>query len=351
MRSSFALSPCALAIGALFASAALASSTELAAPADNPKDDWLPLGLQSYEPSAFGYTKNNNDVHFENIKLSVKYPLMPAYTRGWWGPQDKLFLSFTGLWGFYIGDRSSDPVVGKEYNPQFFWQHLWRPAPGSRLESLCRDPAPGGYEQKEPTYPNKASPAPSSSESPEDKPLRCYVTVGYNHDSNGQIINDPRQYDATAQAQGVEAARDAISRGWDYIGVTAELIPHWGETKVTVYPILKYFMNDGLLQGVPEELHSWEHPADGKPRKAVDGLSVLVKATRHLFDRCDGKLVLGYTTGYSEPFRYSTVRAEAGIKVLELPIVVWAQRGYVADLAQWYRNVTGYGIQFEIGAF
>jgi hypothetical protein len=78
------------------------SSADAAVPADSPKDNnWLPLGLQSYEASAFGYTKNNDDVHFEHIKLSVHYPLLPDFTRGWWG---QLFFSFTGVWAFYIGD-------------------------------------------------------------------------------------------------------------------------------------------------------------------------------------------------------------------------------------------------------
>jgi hypothetical protein len=45
-----------------------------ASAADTPSTAFdLPLGLQSYEPSAFGYTKFNNDVSYENVQLSVKF--------------------------------------------------------------------------------------------------------------------------------------------------------------------------------------------------------------------------------------------------------------------------------------
>lgn len=346
MRADHCLVACALALGALLATSVRASSLDAATPADSPHDNWLPFGLQSYEPSAFGYTKNSDDVHYFNFKLSVQYPLMPDYTKKWWGQQNRLMFAFTGVFGFYIGDRPSSPVVGKEYNPQFFWQHLWGTSQAGWAGRLCRPP---GYEQG-PTYPNTASSSSASSQA--DQNPSCYVTIGYNHDSNGQIIDTPGAYLQTANSQGTGAANNAISRGWDYIGVTARFIPYWDvKGKISVYPTLRYFLSDGLLQGKPEELHYWESLPDGKPRKEVDGLSLLAKYTRHLFGPVDSKLVLGYTTGYVDAFRYSTVRAEVGIKILELPIVAWAQRGYMSDLSQYYRNVTGYGVQVEIGAF
>jgi hypothetical protein len=104
--------------------AAVDASPASVVAADDPNSgEWLPLGLQSYEPSAFGYTKNNDDVGFYNIKLSVKFPLMPRLTNRWFGTNDRLYFAFTGAFGFYIGSRDSGPVVGKEYNPQLFWQH------------------------------------------------------------------------------------------------------------------------------------------------------------------------------------------------------------------------------------
>jgi hypothetical protein len=179
----------------------------------------------------------------------------------------------------------------------------------------------------------------------------CYVAVGYNHDSNGQIIDSPGQYVETQRDQGTEAANDAISRGWDYIRLTGKYIPYWTkDCRVTIYPAVKYFLSRGLLQHDAEELHYWEHPSDGKPRREVDGLNIMTKYQRKV-GHFDAKAVVAYTTGYDDAFRFSTVRLEAGIAVWELPIVIWAQKGYMSDLSQYYRNVTGYGIEVEVGAF
>ena len=323
--------------------------------------DWLPLGLQSYEPSAFGHTKNSDDVGFYNIKISVKFPLAPRFTKEWWGDQNRLFFSFTGISDFYIGDRHSSPVVGKEFNPQLFWQHSFSCDPGSQFKE-----APFVGASSTGSVPVKTSSRAQEAASDEPSastPLPCYFTIGYNHDSNGQAIDSLNQFLAARHSQGTEAAKDQISRGWDYIGTTAKFVPPSTDAyRLSLYAQFKYFLSDGLLQGEPEELHSWEHPADGKPRKEVDGVGFLAKVQFHLSDskcrqsdsKCfigDGKVAIRYGTGYQDPFRYSTVRVEAGIQVFQLPIVFWTQRGYMSDLSQYYRYVNGYGVEFEIGAF
>lgn len=316
---------CALAVGSA-AGAAYASQQGGARPAPAAtEDDWLPLGLESYEPSTFGYTKNSDDVAFENLTLSVKFPLLPKFTRRRWHDVDQIFLSFTGYWGFYIGTRPSGPVVGKEYNPQVFWQRNLR----------CQSDWQGKY-RPAPMYGGTAQPSGTE--------YNCFFAIGYNHDSDGQIIDSPGQYLATENAQGTEAANDALSRRWDYIRITGRYIPYWTRTdRVTIYPTFKYFFNY-------RELYQWEHPAEGKPRKEVDGLSVYVKFKRRVAG-FDGKIALRYATGYQDAFRFNTVRVELGAAVFELPIVIWAQKGYMSDLAQYYRNVTGYGVELEIGAF
>jgi hypothetical protein len=336
----------ALAAGA--AASYQAVAMDAATPVDDPHANWLPLGLESYEPSAFGHQKNNDDVSFENIKLSVKFPLLPKLAQKYEN-RDQVFFSFTGVWDFYIGTRPSGPVVGKEYNPQLFWQH----------NLVCNANGKEKY-RAGPTYGSSPTPVPTAATSGESTdssssrnavPRDCYVTVGYNHDSNGQIINSPGQFRETQRAQGTEAALDAISRGWDYIGITGKYIFRSDmRQELTVYPVLKYFLNDGLLQGEPEELHYWEHPSDGKPRKEVDGIGVIFKYQHKLLGT-DSKVVLAYDTGYQDAFRFSTVRVEAGIKVFELPIVFWTEKGYMADLSQWYRNVRSYGVEIEIGGF
>ena len=307
------------------AHASVEAGTRSEARAD--QNDWLPLGLESYEPSSFGYTKNSDDVSFESLKLSVKFPILPRFTRRRWHDADQIFLSFTGYWGFYIGTRPSGPVVGKEYNPQIFWQH----------NLYCHRNSDGKY-RPVPMYGGTSQPL--------DTDRNCYFSIGYNHDSNGQTIDAPSQYLAAQREHGTEAANDAISRRWDYILITGRYIPYWTRTdRITVYPIFKLFLNYGA-----RELHPWEHPADGKARREVDGLGMLVKF-KHQVAGFDGKVALRYATGYRHAFKFNTVRLELGIVVLELPIVFWAQKGYMSDLSQYYRNVTGYGVELEIGAF
>lgn len=323
---------------------AAATASDMAAPGEGGTTNWLPLGLESYEPSAFGYTKNNDDVHFENFKISVQFPFMPHLTSDLLGDRNRIYFSFTGVFAFYIGDRYSGPVVGQEYNPQLFWRHLWS----------CKDAGSDKY------TPNPYYLVPSSSDNSEAKSaasaasggsLNCYIMLGYNHDSNGQIIDSQEQFLQTARQQGLAAAYDSVSRGWDYIGIDGKFIPYWGpHDKVTLYPMLKYFLADGLLQGNPEELHYWEHPTDAKPRRDVDGLSLLAKY-QHRLGSWDTKVALGYTTGYEHAFQYNTERLEAGVVVKELPIVFWVQNGYVSDLSRYYHSVRGYGVQVEIGSF
>jgi len=298
----------------------------------------LPLGLQSDEPSAFGRTKNDDDVAYLNIKLSVKFPLIPQYMQDWTKGRDKIFFGFTGVWGFYADTRPSGPVVGKEFNPKLTFQNGFQCKGNSFVPNT-------GYgdnrvNPRGPIYP-------------------CYVTVGYDHDSNGQVVDTYAAFADIRRRQGLEAAYDAISRGWDYIEVFGKyVIPVPCTTpcnyRLSVYPSAKYFLPYGILQGREEELHDWENPPDGKPRRTVDGLAILGKAQFHVGKSTfigDGKLAVRYSTGYSSPFEYNTVRLEAGLQILQLPIVAFAQRGYMSDLSQYYHKVTGYGVEIEIGGF
>jgi len=295
-----------------------------------------PLGLQSYEPSAFGHEKRSDDVGFYNIKISVKYPLAPIALGCRFGDENRLYFAFTGYWDFYIGDRRSSPVVGKEYNPQLFWQHFFDD---------------GGQEL---FAPKESVGASSSGQAPHGR--RAYWTLGYAHDSNGQTSDSLAQYTQTEQSQGTEAAKDAISRGWDYGFVGLRLVPvSKPEYRVSLYPMVRFFLSHGLFQGRPEEIHDWEPVTDGKPRKAVDGLSLLGKLQWHTRSNSyivgDAKLAVRYGTGYQSPFHHSTIRVEAGLQFFQLPVVLWGQNGYMSDLSQYYHRVSAYGLEVEIGAF
>ena len=285
------------------------------------------LSLESYEPNTFGFTKDSDDVAFLDFTVSVKYQIFPVVITEHFGETEQLYAAFTGRFGQYLGTRESSPVIGKEFNPKLIWRHItaWDPGPA-----------------------------------PKDKGKRAkeYMEFILAHDSNGQSINTPEQFQqAQAQAERPEFAFDRISRGWDYLGFIWKKVPSVDEQhRFSTYLILKYFLPHGPFQGAPEEFNDWETDPEGKPRKSVNGVGALLKYQWNWQSErwtwlSYPKVALVYETGYHNIFKYNTVRMEAGIKVSRLPLTVWARRGYGSDLAQYYKKVTSYGIELEIGSF
>jgi hypothetical protein len=283
--------------------------------------------LQPYEPITAGYTKDSDDVPYMDLTLSLKLRLLPIE----WLDSSRLFLAFTGRFGFYWGTRYSSPVIGKSYNPKLLWRYF--PSYAKRSSVLGKS---GASEYRE------------------------YLDFAYAHQSNGQTISTPEQYaQAQASQERPEFANDYISRGWDYLEVVWK--KSYGSEQSSPfasYLDLRYFLSYGLLQGRPEEYNSWENDPQGKPRRAVDGLSGLIEyqsqwrssgAPTPLLDR--PSVWLKYQTGYDTPFRYNTVRLEGGVRIGGLPFAVWVQDGYMSDLANYYRKVTSYGIELRVGQF
>jgi hypothetical protein len=305
-------------IGVLFARVSNAVD-----PASTKHEDDL---LQPYEPVTAGYTKDSNDVPYMELTLSVKFPLLPPR----WTKPDGLFLAFTGRFAFYWGTRDSSPVIGKSYNPKLIWRYV---PSDKKIDTSTL--AKGKSEE-----------------------YAGYFDFAYAHQSNGQTISTASQYDeARRSAERPQFANEYISRGWDYLEVVWKR--SYGSTNpLSSYLDLRYFLPRGLLQGRPEEFNTFEADPQGKPRKAVDGLTGLVEYQFHWPPDSskvpllsDPSFWLKYQTGYDSPFKYSTVRAEAGMYVIRLPIVIWAQRGYMSDLANYYRKTTSYGIELRIGEF
>lgn len=260
-----------------------------------------------------------------DFTLSLKYRLI---SMSWTGPNDSLFLAFTGRFGFYLGTRSSSPVIGKSYNPKLLWRHVLR--------------RPAGWE--------------GSPNGPRE--YVEYLDFAYAHESDGQSIDTPAQLRVAEQASGPpQFANEYISRGWDYLELVWKKA--YGENMIwSSYVDLRYFLADGLLQGRAEEYHSWEDDPQGKPRRAVDGLTGIVEYHDHWASSPSSVpslshrfFALKYQTGYQSPFRYSTVRAEAGAEVYGLPLVLWAQTGYMSDLANYFRKVNSFGVELRITQF
>lgn len=285
--------------------------------------------LESYEPNTIGFTNDKDDVRFLDFKVSVKYELFPDLIHRI-DPDYKGYFAFTGRFGQYIKTRESSPVVGKRFNPKFIFRNITHS--GVERASSCD-------EEKE----SKSN-------------VESYFDFAYAHESNGQSISSLAEYEqARANAEHPEFANDSISRGWDFLEMTWKKAPLFADNcKVSTYLTLQYYLQRGVLQGAPEEYNSWENDPEGKPRKSVNGVRGMVKYQRkHMFTSwlSDPKFALIYETGYEHIFKYDTVRTEIGIKIYKLPLTLWGRTGYGSDLALYYKKVSSYGIEVEIGGF
>jgi hypothetical protein len=279
------------------------------------------------EPSTIGYTWDDDDVPFLDIKLSVRVSLLRPWIHDKTHHILDLNAGLTGRIGQYIGRRKSSPVIGKRYNPELFLRIRYF-QPGIKNDN-------------------------------------GHVDLGYAHESNGQSITTLEEFQqAQANAENPEFAYDQISRGWDYLHVglkTPDLIWTDQEASLNLFVNLKYFLSHGLVQGKAEEFNDdWEIDKEGKPRRKVNGLEGLLKYVYCYapYENNAGmcmkgfKLAVIYETGYCRAGKYNTGRGELGGKFWGLPeIMLWASRGYNSDLAQYYKKVDSYGVAIEVGAF
>jgi len=339
----------------LLCAALIASSSQSWADESGPfrkYEDWF----QPYEPSIIGVTNDSDDVSFLDVTLSLQFAL------GEWrglskGRTQHLAFAFTGRFGFYMSDaQDSRPVIGKRLNPKLMWR-IQLSDDAARFQNCQRTGAR--------VFRGRRS-APCGQLGPDS-----YLEFAYAHESNGQAIDTEAEYlaarNAAQQKNGnADFANDRLSRGWDYLGVIYKA-PTCGACESARYKLstqaqLRYFLPHGLLEGAKEEWHPWEAAAaEGKPRNQVNGLAVQGKYLRHTCVAdgyaCDNryvrdvKFVVGYETGYHRPLRHGTLRVEAGVHLKPVPITVWWRRGYGADLAQYYKKTTSFGIAVDIGSF
>ena len=231
------------------------------------------------------------------------------------------YFAFTGRFAQYIGSRDSSPVIGKRFNPKLIFRY-WI----------------GGVDT--------------------DK----YFDIAYSHESNGQRINTAVMYqnlqnDFIAKGEKAYFANDYISRGWDYWDLMWNHKQELSGGHLTTSLNYKYFLDNGYLQGEPEEYQAWEGGNEGKLRKQVDGITLIAKYSKGFDKRSqcgflDGcKLELFYTTGTKDTFKYNSTRIEFTTKIFDMPVMLWAAKGYNSDLVDYYKNTNSYGISFELRTF
>jgi len=291
--------------------------------------------LVSHEPTSFGYTFDGNDENYIDINISLKWT--PAAddmltlsesegkTMSWGGSGlPYLYLAFTTRQAFYMSTRESSPVIGQRYNPEVFGRYWFKDG---------------------------------------------YLDFGYNHESNGQSINDQagflgKRLSLRHDGDDPDGAKEYISRGWDYWEVTWKKVHQYDFEyieEVEYYLNGKYFVSNGLFQGAPEEVNEWETTSKRYSRSQVDGLSMLTKVDLNLGCNdsdengdwfCLEKMAYQFTTGYDDIFEHDTNRIELGVRLFNrVPIGLWASEGYNNDLVDYYRRVKSAGVRLELGSF
>lgn len=305
-------------------------------PAEPPESEPL---LQPYEPITGGYTHDSNDTGFLDVNLSVKLLLLPwRWTPTYVHP----YFAMATRFGFYWGSRDNSPVVGKSYNPLLLIRFL---------PSQQGTWSPDGHSFERDQY---------------------IDVIPYAHQSNGQLIHSEAEYDAELESLKIASyTNNFIHRGWDYAGIVWKKSYPWD---MAMYLEGRFFIPDGFLQGTEDQYHSWESNPEGKPRKAVDGLSATIEfpaSNAHFaFDTIDSaecrgepnplkhivcvvrpNLTVKYITGYDTPFRYSTARVELGFLVFSLPLAAWIQHGYMSSLAMYYEKVNSLGLEVRFETF
>ena len=268
--------------------------------------------LQPHEPNRLGYTFDDSG-QFMDFTVSVKFAIFEYCFQQWVDPRFSVDFAFTGRLGQYF-ERDSAPVIGKRFNPELIFARF-------------RHERHGMFE------------------------------ASYAHESNGQRVTDLASYLQTqATLEKPEYADDYISRGWDFLRfsiASPEYQPHKDTPRIQLWFTGKWFLRNGLLQSTPEEYSDWENDPEGKPRKEVDGLTTGIRYRRntgwHGITQVTANL--SHTTGYKEPFRYNTVRAEGGLKIIDVPVVLWWAHGYNADLVRYYNKAKYFGIAVVIENF
>ena len=305
----FTFVACVISCGPLYAQSHPLSGAASTAAAE-------PIRLRNHEPTFIGWTRDSDDVKegFLDVTLSMQYPLFADRLSG---GNNRLHLLpyFAGTVRFsqYIGSRDSSPVVLKRFNPKLFVRY--------------------GF-----------SPYPPDGDSPD-----AYIDLEYAHESNGQSVVDSSSFQATSQAVGGDDyARDYISRGWDYWGLTAK---HTFDGGTRLYVSRRWYCGCWLQKNI-EEFYPFEGQRDIRSIEQVSGWRAIVKLARN--DLVDNAYLI-LDTGTKDTFKYSTGRIEIGFKpvsdFLGVPLIFWAQTGYLSDLAQYYRKVDSIGVAFLLKTF
>ncbi|MBL8376740.1 MAG: ankyrin repeat domain-containing protein [Burkholderiales bacterium] len=285
-----------------------------------------PAFLESNGPNRVGFASYADDTPFMDITLALRAPL--AYrslthgNKNCDGPHF-LFLGFDMRAAFYLGTRPSSPVVLRSISPSLHYRYYPR----------------GG------------------SIGDRDNPATEYLDIEYGHLSNGQSVDTQDGFREIARRLGdADFARRFVSRGWDYAGATYKRSFDGWPGPIDRHDISlgvrRYF--GGLFQQRVEEFAPFEEPRKIARLAQVSGLSLNYSAQFSAHIPLIGAAALSWSTGTREPFRWNSTRLEfttRNVPILDLPLTIWMSDGYMNDLSQYYRRVSGFGIAVSFETF
>jgi hypothetical protein len=274
------------------------------------------IRLRNHEPIFAGYTWDSDDVGFVDFTISLQYPILAETLEE--GNRYGLlpYFAFTARFAQYVGTRESSPVIAKRFNPKFFVRYA-------------------------------LSDFPPSGESPDG-----YLDFEYAHESNGQSVDSAEGFQSLSDALGnAEYAKDYISRGWDYLGLTWKHTKRWKPATMRLYVSRKWYCGC-LLQGDMEQTFDFEEPRQITSIKQVSGWRAVLTLDTGKENPLVDRAALILDTGTRDTFKYNTARIELGIPAVKnvtgVPLVIWARTGYLSDLAQYYKKVSSFGVAFEL---
>ncbi len=275
------------------------------------------LNLETFEDNFIGTTWDSDDRVFMDFTVSLVYELF-NFAR--YADKDIAFkFAFTGRLGQYIGTRYSSPVVGKRFNPYFFFEY--RPA--------CKN---------------------------------MFMSLGYGHESNGQSIDDSVTFMSSANSANSDEHQsiDYISRGWDYIGLGYLHNFHLLANCISTFNgSLRAYLNNGLLQGPTEGYRVWERDWYGKryARNEVSGISGTLIADFVPRSNINSKGVrikrikLGYETGIMAPFLTNSFKCSITVNAMHVPLTFSYSNGYNGDLAQYGIRNNSFSVGLLLSSF
>lgn len=282
------------------------------------------LNVMTYENNLAGYTWDSDDSPFLDITLSVAFRLANLDQKFFGQHNLHFYFSFTGRLGQYIGDRYSSPVVGKRFNPQFYFEY--QPKRAGRKNSKFR-----------------------------------YI---YGHESNGQSIDSASVFYAAAKSNGgnINQTIDYISRGWDYVGFTyvRDIWSDKDNVSSSVFELQgdsRYYLNWGFFEGTKEEYRSWESAWYGHnyTRNDVSGLAMAATffMPKTPTNKAFGfyKCRLAYETGITNSFTANSFKVMAVVRFLYLPLAFSYANGYNGDIAQYGKRNSSISISYVLTSF